>query len=219
MAPTRVLVADDHLLFRAGLVSLFAGQPDFVIAGEAGNGIDAVDMARQLRPDLILMDIRMPGEGGLSALRRIRDAAPDACVVMLTASEDDADLVEAMKSGARGYLLKHTPPAELFVRLRAAMNGETTISGALAARLLNRLLNEQKAARGTSALSERELEVLGLVAAGKSNRGIAQQLTITENTVKKHLQSILEKLHLENRTQAAAYALREGIKHDDAPAR
>lgn len=219
MAPTRVLVADDHLLFRAGLVSLFAGQPDFVIAGEAGNGAEAVELASRLHPDLILLDIRMPGVGGLGALRQIRDGEPDACVVMLTASEDDGDLLEAMKSGARGYLLKNTPPTELFARLQAAMHGELAISGAMAARVLQQLLREPKPPRGAMALSDRELDVLRLVAAGASNRVIANQLTITENTVKKHLQSILEKLHLENRTQAAAYALREGINHGDGPAR
>jgi DNA-binding NarL/FixJ family response regulator len=217
MPPIRVVIADDHLLFRAGIVSLFSGQPDFEVVGEAANGAEAIQMVQQLSPDLLLLDVRMPGVSGLAVLQQIRDQNSDVHVVMLTASEDDDDLLASVKSGAQGYLLKNTAPAELFARLRGVMLGEAAISGTLAARLLRELSRESKWGRGATVLSEREAEVLRLVAEGASNREIAAQLTITENTVKKHLQSILEKLHLENRTQAAAYALRMGLDKDSPP--
>jgi DNA-binding NarL/FixJ family response regulator len=211
MKKIRVLLADDHLLFRAGLVSLFTEQPDFAVVGQAGSGLQAVAMARALSPDLTLLDVRMPGLSGLDALKQIRAEDQAALVVMLTASEDDDDLFDAVRSGAQGYLLKNTPPNELFSQLHAVMRGEAAISGRLAARLLGELAGRHSADRGLAVLTQRESDVLRLVAVGASNRDIAGQLTITENTVKKHLQSILEKLHVQNRTQAAAYAVREGM--------
>ena len=210
MAPIRLLIADDHLLFRAGLVSLFSANDDFEVVAEASDGAQAASRAALTMPDIVLMDVRMPGTSGIAGLQRIKAAAPDLRVIMLTASEDDRDLFDAIKAGADGYLLKNTHPDELFAYVRGCMLGEAAISG----RLATRILGEMSRSSGRAAvdnLSERETEVLRMVADGASNKDIASRLTITENTVKKHLQSILNKLHLQNRTQAAAYALRTGI--------
>jgi DNA-binding NarL/FixJ family response regulator len=210
MKPIRLLIADDHLLFRAGLVSLFSAHQDFEVVAEANDGAQAAAQTAQTTPDIVLMDVRMPGMSGIEALQRIKAAAPEQRVIMLTASEDDRDLFEAIKAGANGYLLKNTDPDELFAYVRGSMLGEAAISGRLAARILGEM--SRSSARATADdLSEREIEVLRMVADGASNKAIASRLNITENTVKKHLQSILDKLHLQNRTQAAAYALRTGI--------
>lgn len=209
MPPIRVAIADDHILFRSALASLFAAQPDFVLVGEADSCQSAIAMAMQARPDVFLLDVRMPGSG-MAALRAIRAALPQTRVVMLTASEDETDLLDAVKAGAVGYLLKSTPPADFFEHLRAVMRGEAAIAGELSARLLQAIAGRPQAP-SVDALTERELDVLRRIAAGASNREIAVQLSITENTVKKHTQRILEKLHLQNRTQAAAYALRAGL--------
>jgi DNA-binding NarL/FixJ family response regulator len=210
MAPIRVLLADDHILFRSGLASLLAAQTDFTLVGEASNGEEAANLALALLPDITLLDVRMPVASGLDALRRIRTAMPDALIVMLTASEDDKDLFEAIRLGAQGYLLKNTAPAEFYSYLRGVMRGEAALSGLLAARILSEMSGAARPGAPVEALSQRESEVLGLVADGAANKEIANRLQITENTVKKHLQSILDKLHVQNRTQAAAYALRDG---------
>jgi two-component system NarL family response regulator len=207
--PIRVLIADDHILFRAGVASLFSANNDFALVGAASNGEDAATLALALRPDIILLDVRMPVASGLDALRRIRASWPEARLVMLTASEDDQDLFESVRLGAQGYLLKNTSPADLYSYLKGVMRGEAALSGMLAARLLSEMSGGGRAAN--EPLSQRERDVLRLVADGASNKEIAERLQIAENTVKKHLQSILDKLHLQNRTQAAAYALREGV--------
>lgn len=209
MPPIRVLIADDHILFRAGVASLFSANNDFALVGAASNGEDAATLALALRPDIILLDVRMPVASGLDALRRIRASWPEARLVMLTASEDDQDLFESVRLGAQGYLLKNTSPADLYSYLKGVMRGEAALSGMLAARLLSEMSGGGRAAN--EPLSQRERDVLRLVADGASNKEIAERLQIAENTVKKHLQSILDKLHLQNRTQAAAYALREGV--------
>jgi two-component system NarL family response regulator len=210
VSPIRILIADDHILFRSGVASLFAAHSDFVLVGEASDGEEAATLALSLLPDITLLDVRMPVASGLDALRRIRAARPDARIVMLTASEDDNDLFDAVRLGAQGYLLKKTSPAELFAYLRGVMRGEAALSGMLAARILSEMSVPARSGPSAESLSARERDVLRLVADGASNKEIANQLHIAENTVKKHLQSILDKLHVQNRTQAAAYALREG---------
>ena len=215
MEPIRVLLVDDHALFRKGLASLIAPLEDMEVVGEAGDGREALERARELMPDLILMDIQMPGWDGLKAMRLIKEQMPYVKIVMLTISDDDTDLFEAIKSGAEGYLLKNIAPEELFEMLRGVYRGEAPISGLTAARILDEFARlaqkETWVPIAGNNLTPREKEVLRLVAKGATNKEIASQLFIAENTVKNHLRNILAKLHLQNRVQAAAYALREGL--------
>ncbi|MBI2115760.1 MAG: response regulator transcription factor [candidate division NC10 bacterium] len=213
--PIRVLLVDDHALFRRGIASILAAERGFEVVGEASDGLGALERARELMPDVILMDIFMPGANGLEATRRIKEALPYVKIVMLTVSEEDQNLFEAIKSGAQGYLLKKIEPQELFAMLKGVVQGDAPISRAMAAKILGEFAHQarQTAAPSSPAanLSPREKEVLDLVTQGKSNKEIAAALAIAENTVKNHLKNILEKLHLENRVQAATYALREGL--------
>jgi DNA-binding NarL/FixJ family response regulator len=211
----RVLVVDDHALFRKGIVSLLSGEDGFEVVGEAEDGLRALEKAREFAPDLILMDVSMPQCNGPDATRRIKEILPDVKIVMLTALEEDENLFEAVRSGAQGYLLKKIEPSEFFSNLRGVMRGEASISRVMAAKLMgeiNRHANRRESGADRSPeLSPRETGVLELVAQGKSNKEIAAALDIAENTVKNHLKNILEKLHLENRVQAATFALRQGL--------
>ena len=220
MSPIRVLLVDDHALFRKGVADLLSSEPGFELVGEAGDGIGAVEMARELMPDVILMDISMPGIDGLEATRRIKAEMPYVRIIILTVSESDQSLFEAIKSGAQGYLLKSVQPQALLDTLSGVFRGEASISGAMAARLLQDLARESRPVSPPPApparLTQREQEVLRLVSQGKSNKEIASALNIAENTVKNHLKNILEKLHLENRVQAATFALRREL--GDPPA-
>jgi len=221
MEPIRVLLTDDHVLFRKGLASLIDPLGDMEVVGEAGDGREALERARELMPDLILMDIHMPGWDGLKATRLIKEEMPYVKIVMLTISDDDKDLFEAIKSGAEGYLLKDIEPVELFEMLRGVYRGEAPVSGLTAARILDEFARlAQKTSPVPSSgesLTPREREVLQYVAQGATNKEIASQLFIAENTAKNHLRNILAKLHLQNRVQAAAYALREGLIGDSSP--
>jgi DNA-binding NarL/FixJ family response regulator len=205
----RVLLADDHALFRDGIASLLHAWGHEVV-GLASNGAEAVDLAERLDPDLVLMDVRMPGMSGLVATALIHDARPDVSIVMLTVSEDEDDLFAAVKAGAQGYLLKNLEAAEFRSVLDAVSRGEPAISPATAARIIDELLHPSGDA-GPDRLTERELEVLRLVTAGLRNKEIAAQLGISENTAKFHLKNILGKLHAESRTEVAARAVREGL--------
>ncbi len=212
--PIRILVVDDHALFRRGLADCLAEAGDFEIVGEAEDGQQAVDLCKELMPDLILMDILMPNCGGLEAARRIKEENPGVKIVMLTVSEEDRNLFEAIKSGAEGYLIKDVKPAELRRMLRGIWAGEAPISPCTATRILREFARRARPeADGASlaGLTPREREVLELVAGGQSNREIATALFVTEHTVKKHLRNILEKLHLQNRVEAAVYALQHGM--------
>jgi len=213
MLPLRVLVADDHRLFRQGLIGLMKTRRDLVeVVGEAATGSEAMRLAQYLRPDLVLMDIAMPEGDGLHAARVIRQTLPDVAVVMLTASELDEHLYEAVRLGAAGYLLKNLDAEELFDLLVGVARGEAALTRAMAARLLKNVARHTlDAETGAETLSAREVEVLRLVAHGASNPQIAEALCITVNTVKVHLRNILDKLQLENRTQAAAYAVQSGL--------
>lgn len=213
--PLRILLVDDHTLFRCGLAALLDQRPDFQVVGEAGNGLEAVDAARQTVPDVILMDVHMPKCDGLQAMSLIKREMPHVRVIMLTVSDHDADLFAAIKQGADGYLLKDLEPGQLFEQLEGARRGEAAITGAIATKILQEFRQPAEgpapAPETGEALTVREIEVLQWIAEGATNRQIAEALFITENTVKIHLRNILEKLHLQNRIQAAVYAVRKGL--------
>ncbi|HBY97675.1 MAG: response regulator transcription factor [Ardenticatenaceae bacterium] len=214
MDALRVLLVDDHVLFRKGLMALLSSQSDFNVVGEAENGLEALAQARTLMPDLILMDVAMPVCDGLEATRRIVTELPYVKIVVLTVAEDDRSLFEAIKSGAHGYLLKKLEPGQLFEMLRGVSCGEAPISRFMAGKLIrefSRLGENAHAKAGIQRLTDREREVLQFVAHGSTNKEIADKLVIAENTVKNHLKNILAKLHLENRVQAAAYAIQQGL--------
>jgi len=218
--PIRVLLVDDHVLFRKGLASLIDPLEDMEVVGEAGDGREALERARELMPDLILMDIHMPGWDGLKATQLIKEEMPYVKIVMLTISDDNEDIFEAIKSGAQGYLLKNLEPEELFELIRGVYRGEAPISGLTAARILDEFARlaqkETWVSDSGESLTPREKDVLQLVAQGATNKEIASQLFIAESTVKNHLRNILAKLHVQNRVQAAAYALREGLIGDSS---
>lgn len=209
----RVLLADDHALFRAGIASLIEVW-GLEVVGQAATGLEAVEQARRLRPDLVLMDITMPECGGLEATRLIKTELPETRIVIVTMSDDDADLFEAIKSGAEGYLLKATSEEELSGALTRIAAGQPTLSPGLAEKIVEefaRIARDAPAKTDDSCLSAREREVLTLVAGGATNREIAAELVVSENTVEFHMRNILAKLHASNRTQAAAYAIRSGL--------
>ncbi len=213
----RVLLVDDQPLFRKALAGLVNAQLDMTVVGEAANGLEALERVRQLTPDVVVMDVNMPGASGVEGVRAIRGAGFATRIVMLTVSEEDDDLFDAIRAGANGYLLKNIRPELLFEDLRGVMRGEAPIAPAMAHRLLDALREGPRPAaapaprEGDVALTRRETEILQLVAAGLSNKEIAGQLVITEGTVKNHVHNALEKLHLSNRTQAAAYTVARGL--------
>lgn len=215
----RVLLADDHALFRDGIRSLLEAR-GVEIVGEAENGRSAVELALQLKPDLVLMDLSMPELGGLAATRLISAEAPDVKVIVLTASEDDADLFEAIKSGAQGYLLKNLKADELMAMLENVERDEPALTPSLARKLLGEFAKPAptRHERASDELTEREREVLELLVHGvTSNRELAERLIVTENTVKYHLRNILSKLHLQNRAQVVAYALSHRLVEPPSP--
>jgi DNA-binding NarL/FixJ family response regulator len=208
----RVLLADDHPLFRDGLAALLRSH-GMTVVGEANNGIEALELARAIKPELILMDVNMPQMDGLEATRRIKAELPQTQIVILTVSDEDENLFQAIKFGAEGYLLKSLQSQAFFELIDGIARGEAPISRELATKILDefsrRLKEDTKASNED--LTEREKQVLGLVAEGSTNRDIAGKLNVTENTVKYHLKNILEKLHLRNRAQAVAYAMQSGL--------
>jgi DNA-binding NarL/FixJ family response regulator len=211
----RVLIADDHPLFRDGLRSLLEARGIDVV-GEARNGREAVEQTKRLRPDVVLMDLNMPEVGGLAATRLISAEQPETKVVVLTASEDDTDLFEAIKSGAQGYLFKNLASDEFFRLLEGVARGEPALTPGLARKLLGEFARPPApatpAVEGPQSLTDREREVLDLLVQGvTSNRDLAERLVVTENTVKYHLRNILDKLHVQNRAQVVAYAVRHGL--------
>jgi DNA-binding NarL/FixJ family response regulator len=216
MSKIRVLLADDHELFREGLANILNAQPDFEVVGEASDGLEVLVKARRLTPDLILMDIGMPGCDGVEATQRVKDELPDIIIVMLTVRNEDEKLFEAIKIGAQGYLLKSIRSRELLSMLRGAVRGEAAITPALGGRMLEefRRLSRQAPAvpeDEVTTLTHREQEVLSLVAQGATDKEIAETLVISIHTVKTHMRNILSKLHLGHRHEAALYALREGL--------
>jgi DNA-binding NarL/FixJ family response regulator len=216
--PIRVLVVDDHALFRHGLVLVLGAAADLSVVGEARDGMDAVEQAAELQPDVVLMDVRMPSLNGIEAARRIRAAQPAVRILMLTESEDEEDLYGAVRAGATGYLLKAVAIDEIADAIRSVANGQALVSPSMTTKLLSefnamsRRLEEEHDGRR---LTNRELEVLRLIARGMSNKDIGTELVIAENTVRNHVRNILEKLQVRSRVEAAMYAVREKLV--DAP--
>lgn len=213
--PIRVLVVDDHALFRRGLEMVLAAEPDMEVVGEAGDGAEAIALAAETAPDVVLMDVRMPKRGGIDACGMIKETVPSAKIIMLTISDDEADLYEAIKAGAMGYLLKEISIEEVAAAIRAVHGGQSLISPAMASKLLSEfaamIKKDERTQVPAPRLTDREMEVLKLVARGLNNRDIARELYISENTVKNHIRNILEKLQLHSRMEAVVYAVREKL--------
>ena len=211
MAPIRVLITDDHAIVRKGIRALLATEPDIKVVGEASNGAEAVTQARALHPDVILMDLVMPTMDGIEATRAITAEQTAARVLVLTSFAADDKVFPAIKAGALGYLLKDSGPTELVRAIHQVHLGEPSLDPSIARKVLGELTHPQKAQPTVDPLTEREVEVLRLIAQGQSNKEIAEKLVVAEMTVRKHVSNILGKLHLASRTQAALYALKEGI--------
>ena len=214
MAEIRILIVDDHEMVRDGLSVMMDREDDFTVVGEAKNGLEAVEQARSLRPDVILMDLRMPEMDGVEAMRQIRAEQDDVKFLVLTTYDTDEYIFDAIEAGAKGYLLKDTSREELFRAVRTVNRGESLIEPGVVARLLDRLTDlSRQAAQGPDrlALSERELEVLQLMARGSANKQIAGDLSITESTVKTHVANIFQKLEVSHRTEAVTKAMSQGI--------
>jgi NarL family two-component system response regulator LiaR len=207
----RVLVADDHPIVRKGIRALLATEPDIEVVGEARDGREAIVQAQRLRPDVVVMDLSMPTMGGVEAIRHIIARQPETRVLVLTYLAGNSQLFSALEAGALGYLLKDAALDELVQGIRRVYHGEPALHPIATRRLLHRVFHSSGPPSAQDALTERELEVLQWIARGKSNREIAEQLTISETTVRGHVSNILAKLHLSSRTQAALYALREGL--------
>jgi DNA-binding NarL/FixJ family response regulator len=210
-----IIIVDDHVLFREGMRNIISHWGDYEVVGEASNGLEAISLSRELLPDIILMDVAMPVMDGISTTKQIASELPSILIVMLTTSESEEDLLNAIKYGARGYVLKDTPSKRLHDELRRMMQGETPLSGLMATKILKEFgrLNcpTQEPYEDQEPLTEREHQILELLAEGLSNVEIAERACISENTVKKHIRRLLEKLHLNNRVQAAVYAVRGGL--------
>ena len=209
----KIILIDDHTLFRSGIKALLLRQHDFEVIGEASDGLSGIKMISQLQPDVVLLDLDMPGMNGREALSQIISINPQQAVIMLTVSEDSDDLTECMRIGARGYLLKNINADFLLESIRKAADGDNVFSPEMTAKLVRNLISPQST-QGTqtlSSLTPREMEILGYLAAGHSNKIIARHLNLAESTVKVHVQNLLRKLNLSSRVQAAVYAIHHNV--------
>ena len=221
-SPIRVLLVDDHALFRSGIRSLLQSRPEFAIVGEAGDGMEGVKRAGQLKPDVVLLDLHMPGLSGRDAAAMMAEESPESRVLMLTVSEDAEDLVETLRAGACGYLLKNIGAETLVAAIKKAADGESVISPQMMGKLLDgvrggfptRSAPAPAVASELNKLSPREREILTFIARGNSNKEIARELDLAESTVKIHVQNILRKLNLTSRVQAAVFAVEHGIAQE-----
>jgi two-component system nitrate/nitrite response regulator NarL len=213
MTPIRVLLVDDHTLFRSGIKALLSRSADFEVVGEAPDGLEGVKRAKALRPDVVLLDLHMPGTPGKEALKLLLDEVPDAKVLMLTVSEDADDLIDTLRAGASGYLLKNIDTEALLEAVRKAVEGESIVSPQMMGKLVQGLKAPPRieAPSEKDKLSPREREILSFLAKGASNKEIARSLDLAESTVKIHVQHILRKLNLSSRVQAAVYAVEAGL--------
>ena len=211
MENIKVLIVDDHTVVRDGLMTMLGREEDFTVVGEAQNGLDAVERARELQPNVILMDLRMPEMDGVEAMRRIRDQDPEVKFIVLTTFDSDEYIFDAIEAGAKGYLLKDASREDLFQAVRAVHRGESLITPAVTARILDRFTQLSRQASPTDLLSEREVEVLQLISRGAANKEIGASLSISESTVKTHVANIFNKVEVNDRTDAVTQALQRGI--------
>jgi DNA-binding NarL/FixJ family response regulator len=207
----RILIADDHPVVREGLITMISREPDFQVVGEAKDGLEAVSKAKELRPDIVLMDLRMPELDGVEAICQIAADDPDISFIILTTYSDDEYIFKGIEVGARAYLLKDAPREELFRAIRAVYEGESLIQPVVASKVLDRFAELSRQAQAPETLSEREVEVLKLIAKGAANKEIAVELSITNSTVKTHITSIFQKLNATDRTEAVTQAIKRGI--------
>lgn len=209
----KVLITDDHLVVREGLSAMLSREKDIQVVGEAENGRQAIEKARELHPDIILMDLRMPEVDGIEAMRRIRAENPDIRFIILTTYDNDEYIFKGIESGARAYLLKDSPREDLFKAIRVVSRGGSLIEPAVAGKVLDRFVELSRQEQTPETLSNRELEVLNLIAGGASNKVIASSLNISESTAKTHIQSIFNKLGVNDRTEAVTEAVKKGLIH------
>lgn len=207
----RILIVDDHAIVREGQRALIETEPGMTLVGEAEDGVQAIEMARTLLPDLILLDLHMPRMDGIEAIKAIKAERPEAQILVLTSFTEDNEIYAAIQAGAMGYILKDSSPQEILSAIRKVVRGESSIDPSIAERLMRELQRTSKMAPTADPLTAREEEILVLIAQGLPNQAIAETLVISERTVRTHVTNILSKLHLANRTQAALYALREGL--------
>ncbi len=212
----KILVVDDHSLVRQGIIRLLKTDKDIEVVGEGDNGYNALEKAEQLKPDVILMDLYMPGLDGIAATRLIKKNMPDVCVIILTVSEEEEDIMEAVYAGAQGYILKNTDPSSFVQQVKGAFTGEVALGSDMVKRLITAMRHKSKTPSNQKAdqhntLSDREKEVLALISKGLTNKEIAPSLYISINTTRTHIRALMQKLNLDNRTQLATYAMREGL--------
>jgi two-component system nitrate/nitrite response regulator NarL len=216
--PIRVLIVDDHTLFRSGIKALLQRHEDFEVVGEAGDGLEGLKRAKSLQPDVVLLDLHMPGIGGREAVKLLSEEVPACNVLLLTVSEDAEDLIETIRAGARGYLLKNIETDFLLNAIRSAARGESVVSTQMTGKLMMGVRMGKEGASqedDKEKLSPREKEIIALLAKGVSNKEMANTLNVAESTVKIHVQNILKKLHLTSRVQAAVYAVEHGLVQKD----
>ena len=211
MEEIRILIVDDHPVVREGIGSMLKKEADFKVVGEASNGLEAIEKARELSPDVVLMDLRMPEMDGVEAISRIKAEKPEVKFIILTTYSDDEYIFKGIAAGARAYLLKDAPRDELFKAIRMVSRGESLIQPVIASRVLDKLAELSRKTPAGDTLSDREIEVLRLMAGGESNKDIADHLSITQSTVKTHIASIFQKLNVTTRTEAVTNALKKGI--------